>query len=106
MKVQTINNQNFEARRLRLPVRKLDLTSPELIQYGRSVKRVNLVKEYSDPRAKSLFEQANKSNNIREKARLLSEMGDYEVIDFGDGPYGRIRMGIYLALTRVTDLFA
>ena len=28
MKVQTINNQNFEARRLRLPVRKLNLTSP------------------------------------------------------------------------------
>ena len=106
MRIKTINNQNFEAKRLRLTVKKMDLTNPELIQYGRQVKNVNLVKEYSNPNAKSLYKEAMQTKNIREKARLFSEMGDFELYDFGDGFLGKARMNIFLALSKVTDLFS
>ena len=105
MKINAINNQNFEARKLRLPVKTLDLTNPELINYGRQTKNVNMVKEYSNPNAKVLYNEAMKSNDIKEKARLFSKMGEFELYDFGDGAFGKLRMNIYLALTKVTDLF-
>ena len=106
MKINTINNQNFEAKRLRVTVKNLDLTNPELVEFGRQVKNVNLLKEYSNPKDKILYNRAMKTNNIREKARLLSKMGDFELYDFGDGILGKIRMNIYLAMSKVTDLFS
>ena len=106
MKINAINNQNFEARRFRLTVKKMDLTNPDLIQYGRQFKSVNFVKEYSNPEAESLYKKAIETKDMREKARLLSEMDDFELIDFGPGVLGKMRMNLYLAISKVTDLFS
>ena len=103
MKAQAISNQSFEAKRLRLVVKKLDLTNPDLMQYGRQTKRVNLVKEYVNPRAEELYKKAMQTNNIKEKTKLFSQMGDYELYDFGDGFLGAFKMKIYLAISKITD---
>ena len=104
MNVQVIGNQNFEAKKFRVPVRSLDLTNPELIQYGRSIKKVNMIKEYSNPKAEFLYKQAQKSNNIKEKMRLYAEMGNYELYEFEDGFLGNIRMKLFLAISKIADL--
>ena len=106
MKIQAINSQNFEAKKLRLTVKKMDLTNPDLINYGIQTKNVNLVKEYWNPNAKALYDQAMKTNNIKEKSRLLTEMGEYELYNFGDGALGKLRMNLYLVIAKITDLFS
>ena len=105
MKIQSINNQNFEAKRFRLKVTKLDLTNPELIQYGRQEKRVNLVKEYTNPNAEILYRKAMRTKNVVEKAHLFTKMGDFELYNFGEGILGKIRMNIFLFISKFTDLF-
>ena len=105
MRIQALNNQNFEARKLRLPVKYLDLTNPDLIEYGRQLKKVNIIQEYSNPNARKLYSEAKKTSDIKEKMRLLSEMGDYEIYDFGDGALGKFRMNLYLFFSRFTDVF-
>ena len=106
MRIQNISNQNFESRKLRLPIKQLDFSNPELMQYGRAVKNVNIIKEYSNPKAIEFYDNAMRENDIMKKTRIFSEMGDFELIDFGDGVLGKIRMNIYLAITKITDMFS
>ena len=105
MKINAVNNQNFEARKFRLPVKTLDVTNPELIQYGLQTKKVNFVKEYSNPKAEVLYNKAQQTSNIKEKMRLLSEMGEFELYDCGSGFSGKIHMNIFLALSKFFDFF-
>lgn len=106
MKINSINNYNntFEAKKFRQIVKKLDVTNPELLQYGRQFKDVNIIKEYYNPKAENLYNKATKSKNINERMLLLSEMGDYEIYDFGEGLLGKARMYTFMALSKVADL--
>ena len=45
------------------------------------------------------------TNDIKEKMRLYSQMGEYEIYDFGDGLLGNLRMKFFLALSKIGDLF-
>lgn len=81
MKVQNINSQNFEAKKFRLPIKKIDFTHPDLLRYGRSEISVNYVKEYENPNAKEIYKQAMKIKDPFERAKKLAEMGHYELKD-------------------------
>ena len=91
MKINAINNQNFEARKFRLPIKFLDFSNPDLMQYAKATKEVNMAKVYSNPNAKDLYEKAMKTQDAEEKARLLLEMGDYEIVNYGTGIIGFFR---------------
>ena len=74
------NNQYFtaKAKKFRLPVQSYIYTIDGIPIWSR---RCNAVKEFSNPNAEQLYKQAKKTKDIKEKARLYSEMGHYELID-------------------------
>ena len=65
MQVGIINSQNFKAQRFSLPIGS----------------EVELYKEYSNPNAQNLYNLAQKTINLKERASLYSKMGDYTIID-------------------------
>lgn len=84
MKINTINNQIFEAKKFRLPIKTIDYSHPELMKYAKVTKNVCMYKEFSNPNAENLYKLAEKTNDIKEKIRLYQEMGDYTIINAGD----------------------
>ena len=85
MKVNAINNINFDAKKFRLPVRIVKpATSASRLE--KSVAKENLVsgvfvREYSNPDAKKFFDKAMMTDDIDKKIYYLDKMGDYKVID-------------------------
>ena len=77
MKISTINNQIFEAQKFRLPVKEAIFGPPEFHCTG----KVNWVKEYTNPKAKDLYEKAMKTKDLQEKMKLFNQMGEYKLID-------------------------
>lgn len=75
MLVRKIDNQPF-AGKFRLPVNHIVYT-----RHGEKVwkKRLHCVKEFSNPNAQELYNQARKAKDINEMTRLYNEMGDYEL---------------------------
>ena len=65
MKVQVISSQQFEAKSFKLP-----------IGFGSE-----LYKEYSNPNAQSLYNLAQKTTDLKEKASLYRKMGNCTIID-------------------------
>lgn len=76
MKISKINNQSFGDKKFRLPIENIVYTIE-----GRTLwsKKTFLVREYSNPKAKELYEKANQTKNIKDKAKLYIEMGHYEI---------------------------
>lgn len=81
MKVQNIGSQNFEAKKFRVPLKKVDLTHPDFLKYGRSEISVNYVKEYENPNAEKIYKEAMKIKDPFERGKKLAEMGHYKLID-------------------------
>ena len=73
MRVDSIKYQTFEGNKFRLPIKNLQT------KWG--VKRVDCIKEYNNPRAEELYEKAQQTKDLKVKINLLSQMGDYRVID-------------------------
>ncbi len=83
MRISKINNQSFESKNFRLPINNFIYTID-----GRPLwsKKANAVREYSNPKAKELYEKAQKSHDIKEIINLYNEMGHYELkeMNFGE----------------------
>lgn len=73
MKINSITNQSFEANKFRIPVKKVQTKWGDI--------PVDCVKEFDNPKARELYERAQKTENIEERINLLSQMGDYRIID-------------------------
>ena len=72
------NKQQFTAEKFRVPVKEIVYTIGGIRLW---TKKCNLVREYSNPNAEQLYKQAKQTHDFREKARLYSEMGHYELVD-------------------------
>lgn len=78
MQINSINNTAFEAKKFRLIV---DATYYDRVD-GALLNHRNVgkyVKEYSNPKARDLYNQAQKSTNVKEQIKLYNEMGDFEI---------------------------
>ena len=84
MNIQAINAQTFGAKKFRLPVKSAIIGHPDA---GIAKRKVNWVKEYENPNAEALYKQAQNTNNLEEKLRLLDEMGEYRLIDIEQENY-------------------
>ena len=88
MKINAINNQNFEAKKFRLPLKIVKDTESVKANITYASKQTDLpgvyVMEYSNPLAKDLYEKAMNTKNLEEKLNLLEKMGDYKVIDIAE----------------------
>ena len=74
MRINSIDNQIFQAKKFRLPIKKLIIPHLGTID-------VNCMKEYDNPNAEMLYKKALQTSDIKEKAELLSQMGDYRILD-------------------------
>lgn len=73
MYVKAISSQTFEAKKFRLPVK--------IIQTKWGDIPVDCIKEFDNPQAEELYKKAQQNSNLKEKVALLSQMGDYKIID-------------------------
>lgn len=73
MKINSITGQNFEANKFRLPIKKVQTKWGDF--------PVDCVKEFSNPKAKELYRLAQQTENLEERAAILSQMGEYRIID-------------------------
>ena len=73
MNIQAINSPNFCSKKFRLPVK----TAIDVI----ANKKVNWVKEYSNPNAKNFWELAMNETSLTKKLNLIDEMGEYRLVD-------------------------
>ena len=78
MRVTSIDNNTFKAKNFRLVVNAVDYdrVGSRLTNF-RNVGKY--VKEYSNPTAKELYEQAQKTSDVKEQIRLYNKMGHYEL---------------------------
>ena len=90
MKVQATNNQTFKARKLRIPVNKMILNVSEcwLIPDDKLIVKGNWSKIYENPNARTLYKQARKTKDSKEKISLYAEMGHYDLVSYGQGLIG------------------
>jgi len=72
MKINSIG-QTFEAKKFRLPVNYLET------EWGKLP--VDCAKEFDNPAAEDLYNKAQKTKDLKEKINLLSQMGDYKLVD-------------------------
>ena len=88
MKICAINNQKFEAKKFRLPLKIVKDTESVRTSLNFVSKQTDLpgiyVMEYSNPKAKELYERAQKTTNLEKKLDLLEKMGDYKVINIAE----------------------
>lgn len=84
MNIQAISNQSFGAKNFRIPVKTAIVGNPET---GLAKKKVNLVKEYSNPNAESLWNQAQKETSMTKKLKLLDAMGENKLVDLEQRKY-------------------
>ncbi len=105
MKINAINNQKFEARKFRLPIKKVDLTNPEIMALGKQEVEVNWYKVFENPKANALYKQAQKAKNWQEKAHLYAEMGHYDIVEYGTGLIGWFRKLFDIRKRVNNDLF-
>lgn len=86
MKVQNINSQNFGTKNFRLPVKMVDFTEPK---YGLCAPRVripvNYVREYENPDAERIYNEAMQIKDPFERAKKLAQMGHYRLTDMTFG---------------------
>ena len=73
MQVSQISNQSFEAKKFRLPIRKIHT------KWGD--KSVDCVKEFDNPRAEELYNLAQHAESTRKQINLFSEIGNYKIIN-------------------------
>ena len=73
MKIDSINNQTFQASRLRINVKRIQT------RWG-SVS-VDCVKEYENPKAEELYQLAMQTKDIKERIDILSQLGHYKIIE-------------------------
>ena len=105
MKINAINNTNFEAKKFKLPIKTVDLTNPELMALGKQEVEVNWYRVYENPKAKTLYKQAQKTKDWQERARLYSDMGHYEIVEYGTGLIGWFRKIFDIRKRVNNDLF-
>ena len=80
MKINSITGQNFVGKKFRIPIKKVSTKLVDgPVDWGDFP--VDCVKEFSNPKAKKLYNQAQKAQNIKDRAALLSQMGEYRIID-------------------------
>lgn len=73
MYVKAISSQTFEANKFRLPVKTIQTKWGDI--------PVDCIKEFDNPQAEELYKKAQQNSNLEEKVALLSQIGDYKVID-------------------------
>ena len=86
MRTIAINNINFGNKKFRLPVRIIKQNAESTPYATDSLKKDkeiygNFVREYDNPKAEELFYKALETTNLEEKFKLLSEMGDYKIVN-------------------------
>ena len=105
MKINVINNQIFEARKFRLPIKTVDLTNPEIMALGKQELAVNWYKVFEKPKAGALYKQAQNTKDWQERAKLYAEMGHYEIVEYGTGLIGWFRKLFDIRIRVNNDLF-
>ena len=105
MKINAVNNQHFEARKFKLPIKTVDLTNPEIMALGKQEVEVNWYKVFENPKASKLYKQALNATDWQEKARLYAEMGHYEIVEYGTGLIGWFRKLFDIRKRVNNDLF-
>ena len=73
MYIKAISSQTFLANKFRLPVKTIQTKWGDI--------PVDCIKEFDNPQAEELYKKAQQNNNLKEKVALLSQMGDYTIID-------------------------
>ena len=76
MQINNINSQNFTAKKFRIPIKSTTLNKRGI---GKQTKF--LVQEYSNPKAKELWNEALNEKDITKKLDLLNAMGEYKIVD-------------------------
>lgn len=84
MNIQAINTQTFGAKKFRLPVKSAVIGHPDA---GIAKRKVNWVKEYENPNAEALWNQAMKETSMEKKLSLIEAMGEYKLIDLEQENY-------------------
>ena len=80
MKINPINDQNFEAKKFRIPVKTEFVRKDNIVHETRMI-----VKEFSNPKAKVLWNKALEENNLSKKMKYLNAMGEYKLVDINQG---------------------
>ena len=78
MKTQIVSNTNFGNNKFRVPVTIVTRTVED-IHYRFPIRKGGYVKEYSNPEAKDIYKKLQQTKDIRERAKLDEQMGDYEI---------------------------
>ena len=73
MQINSISNQVFQAKKFQLPINEISTRW--------WYKKVNCAKVYDNPNAETLYKKAQQTEDLKEKAELLYQMGDYRLID-------------------------
>ena len=85
MKIQGINNINFDAKKFRLPVKFVKNTEAvNMMQSSYNIEECvvgNFVREYNNPKAEEYFYKAMNTSDIDKKFHYLDLMGEYRIID-------------------------
>ena len=105
MKIQTVHNQIFEARKFRLPIKTVDLTNPEIMALGKQEVAVNWYKVFENPKAGALYKQAQNTKDWQKRAKLYADMGHYEIVEYGTGLIGWFRKLFDIRIRVNNDLF-
>lgn len=77
MNIQAVNNQNFQAKKFRLPVTVIE---PKLKNPFMTRTR-EVIYEFSNPQAKSLYHQAQREKSFQRRIELYEDMGGYKIIE-------------------------
>lgn len=104
MKIQAVSSPiTFEAKKFRLKMNSIEHIDPNS---GHSFSaHMFWAREYSNPNAEMLYKRANATKDIKEKAKLYSEMGHYQMFLYGSGIVGFLRSLFnlpknYIAITK------
>ncbi len=90
MNIQAINNQNFQAKKFRRPVTVIE-PKPENFFMTRTRE---VIYEYSNPQAKSLYHQAQREKSAQRKIELYEDMGEYKIIEPKENLWTKIKRKI------------
>lgn len=76
--IQGYSSQNFTANKFRIPIKGITFSVDGFPVHAEIFKGY---REYPNPNAEKLYNEAKKATNLAERIKLLSEMGDYHIVD-------------------------
>lgn len=72
------SSQNFTANKFRIPIKGITFS---IDGFPVHTEKFEGYREYPNPNAEKLYNEAINTKNLAEKIRLFSEMGDYHIVN-------------------------